>query len=176
MTPALPLAVRKGPLVPLSARPVFTLHVDLAAPIDVGPVPTGHRRIIPITGGTVDGPELSGTVLPGGADWNLTSADGCVRLWARYDFRTDDGAVVGVINEAAHWPGAPAGPGTADPAPFAVITRPVFEASAGAPAWLNTGTFAGILRLVSQAQVDIEVFRLVIEASGGAPDISPRSI
>ncbi len=150
----------------LTARPVFTLHVDLAEPIDVGPVPAGHRRIIPITGGTVDGPELSGTILPGGADWNLASADGSVRLWARYDFRTSDGAVVGVINEAAHWPAPPAEPGTANPTSFAIITRPVFEASAGAPAWLNTCTFAGILRPVSPARVDIEVFRLVIEQPG----------
>ncbi len=154
--------------MPLTARPVFTLHVDLAEPVDVGPVPAGHRRIIPITGGTVDGPELSGTILAGGADWNLTSAEGCVRLWARYDFRTDDGAVVGVVNEAAHWPGPPAEPGTASPASFAIITRPVFEASAGAPAWLNTGTFAGILRPLSPAKVDIEVFRLVIDPSGQA--------
>ena len=88
--------------MPLTARPVFTLHVDLAEPIEVGPVPAGHRRIIPITGGTVDGPELTGTILPGGADWNLTGTDGCARLWARYDFRTDDGAIVGVINEAVH--------------------------------------------------------------------------
>ncbi len=148
--------------MPLSAHPVFTLHVDLAEPIEVGQVPAGHRRIIPITGGTVDGPELSGTILPGGADWNLTGTDGCARLWARYDFRTDDGAIVGVINEAIHPLSAPAAP-PPSPASVVIITRPVFEASAGAPAWLNTGTFAGILRIASPAQVNIEVFRLSAE-------------
>lgn len=150
--------------MPLTARPVFTLHVDLAEPIEVGQVPAGHRRIIPITGGTVDGPELSGTILPGGADWNLAGTDGSVRLWARYDFRTDDGAIVGVINEAVHRPSAPAGPAAAGPASWAIITRPVFEASAGAPAWLNDGTFAGVLRPVSPVKVTIEVFRLVISS------------
>jgi Protein of unknown function (DUF3237) len=146
--------------VPLTAHPVFTLHVDLAEPIDVGQVPAGHRRIIPITGGTVDGPELSGTILPGGADWNLMGNDGCIRLWARYDFRTDSGALVGVINEATHRPAAPA---AADPSTIAIITRPVFEASAAAPSWLNAGAFAGILRVASPAQVNIEVFRLAIQ-------------
>jgi hypothetical protein len=149
--------------MPLSARPVFTLHVDLAEPIEVGPVPAGHRRIIPITGGTVDGPELTGTILPGGADWNLTGSDGCARLWARYDFRTADGAIVGVINEAVHPVSPPAGP-AADPSGIAIITRPVFEASAGAPSWLNTGTFAGILRMASPVQVNIEVFRLAVQS------------
>lgn len=149
--------------MPLTACPVFTLHVDLAEVIDVGPVPAGHRRIIPITGGTVEGPELSGTVLPGGADWNLTGTDGIVRLWARYDFRTDSGAVVGVINEATHRPAATAGPASGDPSQAGIITRPVFEASAGAPSWLNTGTFAGLLRVASPVKVNIEVFRLVIQ-------------
>ncbi len=146
--------------MPLATRHVFTLHVDLAETIDVGPVPTGHRRIIPITGGTVEGPELTGTILPGGADWNLTGTDGCARLWARYDFRTDAGAVVGVINEAIHQPSAPAAAGRAG---TAIITRPVFEASEGAPAWLNTGSFAGILHVPSPLQVSIDVFRLSIE-------------
>lgn len=148
--------------MPLTARPVFTLYVDLAEPIEVGQVPAGHRRIIPITGGTVDGPELTGTILPGGADWNLMGADGCARLWARYDFRTSDGAIVGVINEAIHSLSASAEPAP-DPSSVAIITRPVFEASAGAPSWLNTGTFAGILRIASPVQVNIEVFRLAIQ-------------
>lgn len=145
--------------MPLTADLVFTLRVDLAETIDVGKVPSGHRRIIPITGGTVEGPALSGTILPGGADWNLTGDDGSMRLWARYDFRTADGAVVGVVNEAAHWPGQPDGPG-GEPAGDGMITRPVFEASEGAPAWLNAGTFAGLLRLDGPRRVAIEVYRL----------------
>lgn len=146
--------------MPLTAHHVFTLHVDLAEPVDVGQVPAGHRRIIPITGGTVDGPQVRGTILPGGADWNLTGADGLVRLWARYDFRTDTGAVVGVVNECTHARSAP-GEATA-PSSLALITRPVFEASAGAPSWLNTGTFAGLLRTGGPARVSIEIFRLAI--------------
>ena len=43
-----------------------TLSVLIGDPIDVGPTPEGHRRIIPITGGAVSGPRLSGRVLPGG--------------------------------------------------------------------------------------------------------------
>ena len=97
------------------------------------------------------------------ADWNLTGTDGCARLWARYDFRTDDGAIVGVINEAVHPLSPPDGP-AADPSSVAIITRPVFEASAGAPSWLNAVTFAGILRIASPVQVNIEVFRLAVQS------------
>ena len=163
--------------MPLTARHVFTLHVDLAEPIDVGQVPSGHLRIIPITGGTVDGPELSGTILPGGADWNLSGTDGFGRLWARYDLSTDNGAVVGVINEGAHRISAASEPAV-DSSNLAIITRPVFEASAGAPSWLNTGSFAGILRVVGHGRVNIEVSSLVIQplpasrrrASGMGPE------
>ncbi|GAB3279869.1 hypothetical protein GCM10027449_20540 [Sinomonas notoginsengisoli] len=48
---------------------VGTLSVLIAEPIDVGPTPEGHRRIIGITGGTVTGPRLTGRILAGGADF-----------------------------------------------------------------------------------------------------------
>jgi hypothetical protein len=35
--------------------PVFTVHIDLATPIDIGPVEGGFRRFIPILGGRVEG-------------------------------------------------------------------------------------------------------------------------
>ncbi len=31
--------------------PVFTVHIDLATPIVIGPVEGGFRRVIPIRGG-----------------------------------------------------------------------------------------------------------------------------
>jgi hypothetical protein len=141
----------------LTATPAFTLTVTLAPPIEAGAVPAGYRRIIPITGGTVDGPDLKGEVLPGGADWNTIRPDGSVHVWARYDFRTADGALVGITNEGSHRPS-----GEIDPASFAMVTRPVFEASAGAPAWLNTDTFAGILRSGEHGSAVIDIYRLTI--------------
>lgn len=144
----------------LSTSHVFTLTVDIAEPVDAGSIPTGHRRIIPITGGRVDGPELHGDVLPGGADWNTAAPDGTIHVWARYDFRTSDGGIVGVVNEGSHTPDGPLDPGSAGPSSVAIVTKPTFEASAGAPAWLNTDTFAGILRPLTPTQVSIEVYRL----------------
>ena len=43
--------------------PLGELSADVATPIDVGDGPHGHRRIIPILGGTFTGERLSGRVL-----------------------------------------------------------------------------------------------------------------
>ncbi len=44
--------------------------------VDFGDTVEGHRRIIPITGGTVRGPKVKGELLSGGWDWNLSRRDG----------------------------------------------------------------------------------------------------
>ena len=55
--------------------------MTVGEPIDVGPTPEGHRRLIPITGGTVRGPALNGRVLPGGADYQLLRERHPRRSW-----------------------------------------------------------------------------------------------
>jgi hypothetical protein len=79
-------------------RPVCTLKVELGPIIEMGQGRAGKRRIIPITGGTVEGPELSGTILNVGADWQTIFADGSADLDTRYAFETHDGAVIEVVN------------------------------------------------------------------------------
>jgi hypothetical protein len=44
----------------------------------------GERRVIPITGGSFEGPNIKGAVLPGVADWQLVRPDGDLELYARY--------------------------------------------------------------------------------------------
>jgi hypothetical protein len=86
---------------PPSLSPVLDLAVDCDLPIEVGPVPGGIRRIVPITGGSFEGVgehEIRGEVLPGGADWNLQREDGIFEVWARYLLRTDDGVVLTITN------------------------------------------------------------------------------
>ncbi|WP_245154291.1 DUF3237 family protein [Rhodococcus sp. 1R11] len=46
---------------------VAHLSVTVGEPIDLGQVSDGHRRLVPILGGTVDGPVMRGRVLAGGA-------------------------------------------------------------------------------------------------------------
>jgi hypothetical protein len=72
-------------LPPPSLEHLCDLAVTIAAPIEVGHTPAGLRRMIPITGGTVTGPQLNGRVLPGGADFQLILSQGTqAHLDARY--------------------------------------------------------------------------------------------
>ena len=65
-------------LKPVTPRLELFAHasVKVAPPLLVGPTLTGERRIIPITGGRVEGARLRGEIIPGGADWQIVAADG----------------------------------------------------------------------------------------------------
>jgi hypothetical protein len=79
---------------------VFAAQVSVGSPLDLGDVGKGGRRIVPIIGGDFSGPEFSGKVLPGGADWQVLRDDGVAELEARYTLQTDDGALIYVRNQA----------------------------------------------------------------------------
>lgn len=83
---------------PLETRYVFTLSVDIAPAIEVGDVGYGNRRLIAITGGELKGPDLSGRILPAGADFMIVRPVRTVEVNARYAIEMDDGARVYVEN------------------------------------------------------------------------------
>ena len=69
---------------------VVRLHVTLGQAFSVGDTGKGTRTVIPITGGTFEGPDLKGEVLPGGADYQM-QCDGRTEIEAIYCIRTEDG-------------------------------------------------------------------------------------
>lgn len=71
-----------------------TLTVAPGKPVTVGDFHGGTRRVIPITGGTVSGPGISGRILDMGADWQTLFDTGMAELDARYAFELDDGAII----------------------------------------------------------------------------------
>jgi hypothetical protein len=127
----------------MNTRPLFDLRADLAAPLDLGQTPVGHRRVINIVGGEFSGERLAGAVLPGGADWQIIRPDGVAMLDARYTLRTDDGALVQVTSQGLRR-GPPevmsqlARGEDVDPSHYYFRTVMRFETSAPAHAFLNT--------------------------------------
>ncbi len=72
----------------------FTYDVELGQPQMPGPGPYGNRIVAPVTGGSVTGDRIHGSVLGPGADWLLIGPDGWGRLDVRGQIQTDDGACV----------------------------------------------------------------------------------
>ena len=82
-------------------------HIDCEVKtlVTLGPGPYGERRYIPLGGGTVRGPELNGTLVEGGVDWQINRADGVLDIAAHYVIRADDGALIEVqSNGLRHGP------------------------------------------------------------------------
>ncbi len=72
----------------------LTLTVDYAGMLNIGTSGIGKRRVAPVTGGRFEGERLSGTVLPGGADWVINRQDGVMVVDVRLSLKTDDGAAL----------------------------------------------------------------------------------
>lgn len=76
------------------------LTIDVAEPVEVGRTFAGQRRVIPIIGGTLVGPEVTGTILNAGADFQVLRSATVSDLDARYVVELDDGARLFVTNVA----------------------------------------------------------------------------
>ena len=124
------------------------VRAQVGTPLELGPVPAGRRRIIPILGGTFEGSEIRGRVLPGGADWQIVRADGVAELDTRYTLETDDGKLIYVqnpgIRHASPEVTARLLKGEAvDPSQVYFRSSPRFETSAPELAWLMRSIFVG---------------------------------
>lgn len=123
------------PIDPPKAEFVYEAIVEIAPGLDLGAGPLGPRAMVPITGGTFEGPDIRGVVLPGGADRQLVRADGYRQLDALYELETDDGAIITVRNQVliAGQPGM-------RPLSSLQITAPE-----GKYGWLNRSVHVGTL-------------------------------
>jgi len=127
----------------------MTLRVQVGPPMEFGQVPAGRRRVIPILGGTFDGPDIRGTVLPGGADWQIVRDDGLAELDTRYALQTDGGSLIYIQNPGIRH-AAPAvtkkllAGEPVDPSKVYFRTVPNFETSAAELQWLTRAIFIGL--------------------------------
>jgi hypothetical protein len=109
--------------------------------VDLGPGPAGRRRVVVVRGGECTG-RLSGTILPGGADWQVVRDDGVIEIEARYVIETAEGARVLVDSRGLrHGPpdimAALARGEDVDPAHYFFRTLIRFETGSFEHAWLN---------------------------------------
>lgn len=135
-----------------SLHPALDLQVEVDTPIEVGPTGVGQRRVIPITGGSVQACAERGgwtaRVLPAGADFQLVVAGRSAQLDARYVLETDAGDRIYVVNHALR-NGPPAlierlaRGEPVDPAQIYFRCVPRFEVASPALAWLTERLFIG---------------------------------
>jgi hypothetical protein len=125
------------------------LSVDVGAPIEIGRMAHGLRRVIPIQGGACVGRGFAARVLPGGADFQLVVTPTMARLEARYVLETEAGERIYVHNDATRSAapevmarlvrGEPV-----DPAEVYFRCLPRFECAAPALAWICERVFLGV--------------------------------
>ena len=124
-------------LDPVRTEIVMNLVVTCSAPEKMGPTadaPDGKRGDIwPIIGGRFEGPNIRGSVVPGGGDFPVVRPDGVVIIDALYRLKTDDGYTIIIHNR-----GYALGPDK-----YRLV--PQFIVNAGKYDWLNKGIFVSTL-------------------------------
>jgi hypothetical protein len=121
---------------------IFEAKVTLDPVQELGITTYGKRRIIPITGGTFDGPLMRGSVLAGGADWQTVRTDGTADLEARYTLKTDDGVLIYIQNKGVRHAkpkvlARMAKGEKVDPSEYYMRTAATFEVAEGKYSWLT---------------------------------------
>jgi hypothetical protein len=104
------------------------------------------RRLVAVNGGTIRGPNLNGTVIPGGADWPTVHSGGILRFDARWTIETTDGALVYVQNTGIRRAPLEAHAQldrneAVDPQLIYFRTAPVFETAASGYEWMTQSLF-----------------------------------
>lgn len=112
--------------------PLCTLEATIGGMHMIGSGPAGARTIAEVSGGSMSGDRVNGTVKGNAAaDWMLTSKDGIATLDVRVVVETDDGALIYITYEGrADWS---EGPGTKP-----IYMAPKFETSDERYTWLNS--------------------------------------
>ncbi|MEK4248876.1 DUF3237 domain-containing protein [Paenibacillus sp. FSL W7-1287] len=132
----------------ITLKPAFEATMEVGTVQDVGVTSKGIRRMIPIVGGTFVGQEISGVILPGGADWQLVRPDGVAEIEAHYTMKTDDGVIIYIVNKGyRHGPTDVieklAQGEEVSPDQYYFRSSPTFEVEKGKYDWLTKSIFVG---------------------------------
>jgi hypothetical protein len=151
-------SAQEGPAPSVPTEYAFTIEAAISDALPMGPSIDGERRSIPITGGTFNGDGIQGEVVPGGADYQVTRGDGTTYITAVYMLKTDDGALINVINAGYIVP-----PGNRGNDALYFRTVPQFTAPTGKYGWLNSTIFVSAIRFdpAKPGVVIIDVYKVL---------------
>ena len=130
--------------------PVYHLEATVGRPFALGDTGQAHRRVVPLTGGTFTGPEISGTLVPGAsADWQTVLPDGTALGDIRYTLQTDGGSLVNVESRSVRHGSAEvlarlARGEDVDASEYTFRASIRMETAAPELDWLNKGVFIAV--------------------------------
>ncbi|HKO48714.1 MAG TPA: DUF3237 family protein [Polyangiaceae bacterium] len=142
---------------PTAGTLVFSASLTVSATHDVGTTQFGKRRQLDVSGGTITGDKLKGTVLAGGLDYELTLSTGAMELEEVLIYKTSDNTSIFVRNC-----------GVAAAGDQVVRIVPDIEApTSGSYSWLNTTKLVGT-RAVSGNKITLDIYDVSKVVMGSA--------
>lgn len=137
-------AVFSQEFVPPKLEFTCELKVTIDQALELGETVRGKRIILPINGGTFEGPKMKGVVLSGGADYQYVNKElGRTELEAIYTIKTDDEVLIHVRNIGIIYnPEEDIIGNNEDSKAFYFRAAPKFEAPVDSKySWLNNAIF-----------------------------------
>ena len=136
--------------LPLQTEFLFRLVLSVGTPQMAGSAGRGELRIVPVTGGTAEGPRFTGEVLPGSAaDWLRVDPDGTAHMDVRLTLKSASGGVVymsytGVRTGSPEVMARLNGGQSVEPSEYYFRTAVRFETGAPDLAWMNKVIAVGV--------------------------------
>jgi len=139
---------------PTKGKLAFSITLNIPAKHDVGKTPYGQRRLLDVSGGTITGDRLQGTVLTGGLEYELTLDNGVIEYQSINVLDTSAGRIFVRSCGVAQAEGAEA----------RII--PDFEApTSGSNAFLNTGKWVAT-RVLTGSTMKLDVYDVATVTAG----------
>jgi hypothetical protein len=138
---------------PTKGKLAFTVTLTISAQHEVGKTPYGDRRLLEVSGGTISGDRLQGTVVTGGLEYELTLDNGVVEYQGINILDTSAGRIY--VRSC----------GVAADKDSGARIIPDFEApTSGSNAFLNTGKWVAT-RTLTSTSMKLDVY----DVSGVTP-------
>jgi len=143
---------------PTKGELAFTITLNIQAEHEVGKTPYGQRRLLDVSGGTITGERLQGTVVTGGLEYELTLDNGVVEYQGINVLETSAGRIF--VRSC----------GVARDKDSGARVIPDFEATtSGGNAFLNTGKWVAT-REVTAGKMKLDVYD-VADVTPGEPRV-----